>query len=270
MNNCQSLISLQCEDSLEGILTALYDAFVEKNKMKHYRDGEITIEIGENHTMSLFAQQIEVETDLDKAQKTLMSIQKKISYLAYKSVLSALCHFDADRGNAVLGFLIKGFPMGAKVMEDMADPYVMRVLELSRKVNNESHLFCGFVRFFDLGKFLYAEIEPKCNVLPQIMHHFSDRYPNEHYVICDKKREIALIHLAFGESFFVSGNEWNIDLEQQEDYFERLWSQYFKTIAIEERLNPRCQNNLIPKWYRKHMPEFVTVQPLAELLSDFF
>ena len=269
MNNCPSLM-LQCEDSLEGILTALYDAFVEKNKMKDYTDGDISIEIGENHTMFLFAQQIYVETDLDKAQKTLMSIQKKISYLAYKSVLSALCHFDADRGNAVLGFLIKGFPMGAKVMEDMADPYVMRVLELSRKVNNESHLFCGFVRFFDLGKFLYAEIEPKCNVLPQIMDHFSDRYPNEHYVICDKKREIALIHLAFGESFFVSGNEWNIDLEQQEDYFERLWSQYFKTIAIEERLNPRCQNNLIPKWYRKHMPEFVTVQPLAELLPDFF
>ena len=255
MNNCPSLM-LQCEDSLEGILTALYDAFVEKNKMKYYTDGDISIEIGENHTMFLFAQQIYVETDLDKAQKTLMSIQKKISYLAYKSVLSALCHFDADRGNAVLGFLIKGFPMGAKVMEDMADPYVMRILELSRKVNNESHLFCGFVRFFDLGKFLYAEIEPKCNVLPQIMDHFSDRYPNEHYVICDKKREIALIHLAFGESFFVSGNEWNIDLEQQEDYFERLWSQYFKTIAIEERLNPRCQNNLIPKWYRKHMPEF--------------
>ena len=47
---------------------------------------------------------------------------------------------------------IAGFPMGAKVIEDMANPYVMRVLELSRKVDNESHLFCGFVRFFDLGK----------------------------------------------------------------------------------------------------------------------
>ena len=257
MNKCPSLIILQCEDSLEGILTAIYDAFVEKNKMNEYKDGDISIEIGENHTMSLFAQQIEVKTDLDKAQKTLMSIQKKISYLAYKRVLSALCHFDADRGNAVLGFLVKGFPMGAKVIEDMANPYVMRVLELSRKVDNESHLFCGFVRFFDLGKFLYAEIEPKCNVLPQIMDHFSDRYPNEHYVICDKKRGIALIHLAFGESFFVSGDEWNINLEEQEDYFERLWSQYFKTIAIEERFNPRCQNNLIPKWYRKHMPEFL-------------
>lgn len=255
MNKCPSLI-LQCEDSLEGILTAIFDAFVEKNKMTEYKDGDISIAIGENHNLSLFAKQIQVETDLDKAQKTLLSIQKKISYLAYKRVLSALCHFDEDRGNAVLGFLIKGFPMGVRVLEDMADPYVMRVMELSRKVDNESHLFCGFVRFFDLGKFLYAEIEPKCNVLPQIMDHFSDRYPNEHYVILDKKKNIALIHLAFGESFFVIGNEWNINLEEQEDYFERLWSQYFKTIAIEERFNPRCQNNQVPKWYRKHMVEF--------------
>ena len=255
MNRCPSLI-LQCEDSLEGILTAIYDAFVEKNKMDVFQDGDIAITIGDNQTLSLFAREVEVVTDLDKAQKTLLSIQKKISYLAYKKVLSALCHYDLERGNAVLGFLIKGFPMGARVIEDMADPYVMRVLELARKVDNESHLFCGFVRFFDLGKFLYSEIEPKCHVLPQIMEHFADRYPNEHYVIYDKKRQVALIHLAFGGSFFVSGDEWNIDLSQHEDYFERLWSQYFKTIAIEERYNPRCQNNLIPKWYRKNMVEF--------------
>lgn len=255
MNKCPSLI-LQCEDSLEGILTAIYDAFVEKNKMQEYQDGDISIEIGENHTMSLFARQIAVVTDLDKAQKTLLSIQRKISYHAYKRVLSALCHYDPDRGNAVLGFLIKGFPMGAQVVNALADPYVMRVMELARKVDNESHLFCGFVRFFDLGKFLYGEIEPKCHVLPQIMEHFADRYPNEHYVIYDKKRHVALIHLAFGDSFFVSGDEWNIDLSTHEDYFEQLWSQYFKTIAIEERYNPRCQNNLIPKWYRKNMVEF--------------
>lgn len=255
MNKCPSLI-LQCEDSLEGILTAIYDAFVEKNKRPDFRDGDIAIAIGANNTMSLFAEQREVSTDLDKAQKTLLSIQKKISYLAYKKVRSALCHFDLERGNVVLGFLIKGFPMGARVLENMADPYVMRVIELARKVDNESHMFCGVVRFYDLGKFLYSEIEPKCHVLPQIMDHFADRYPNEHYVIYDKKRRVALIHLAYADSVFVSGDQWDIDLSQHEDYFERLWSQYFKSIAIEERYNPRCQNNLLPKWYRKHMVEF--------------
>lgn len=255
MNKCPSLI-LQCEDSLEGVLTAIYDAFVEKNRMSEFKDGDISIVIGENQDMFLFTKLIVVETDLDKAQKTLLSIQKKISFFAYKRVLSALCHFDKDRGNAVLGFLIKGFPMGASVMEALSDAYVMRVMELSRKVDNESHMFCGLVRFHDVGKFLYGEIEPKCNVLPQIMEHFEDRFPNQSYVIYDKKKQVALVHPALCQSFFVYGDEWNVDVSQYSDRFEELWKEYFEHIEIKERHNPRCQNNLLPKWYRKNMVEF--------------
>lgn len=257
MNKCPSLI-LQCEDSVEGILTAIYDAFVEKKKMTNFQDGDISIAIGENLNVNLFAREVQVKTDLDKAQKTLMAIHNKISNKAYKNIISALCHFSLDRGDAALGYLMKGFSMGAQVTEALGDPYVMRIMELSRKVDNESHLFCGFVRFHDLGKFLYSEVEPKCNVLPQVMEHFEDRFPNEHYVIYDSRRQVALVHPAYGNSFFVYGNEWNIDEEQakRQDRFETLWAQYFEHIAIKERRNPRCQNNLLPKWYRKNMVEF--------------
>ncbi len=255
MNNCPSLI-LQCEDSVEGILTALYDAFVEKNKMPDYHDGDISIAIGENLNVNLFAKEIQIKTDLDKAQKTLWAIQKKISHKAYQNIISALCHFALDRGDAALGYLIKGFTMGAQVTEALGDPYVMRIMELSRKVDNESHLFCGFVRFHDLGKFLYSEVEPKCNVLPRVMEHFEDRFPNEHYVIYDSKHKLSLVHPAYEKSFFVYGNELNIDVEQHQDHFEILWAKYFEHIAIKERKNPRCQNNLLPKWYRKNMVEF--------------
>ena len=257
MNNYPSLI-LQCEDSVEGILTAIYDAFVEKNKMTDFQDGDISIAIGDNLNVNLFAREIQVKTDLNKAQKTLGAIQSRISYKAYKNVMSALCHFALDRGDAAFGYLMKGFSMGAQVTEALGDSYVMRIMELSRKVDNESHLFCGFVRFHDLGKFLYSEVDPKCNVLPQVMDHFEDRFPNEHYVIYDSRRQMALVHPAFGKSFFVYGNEWNIDVEltKRQDQFEVLWTQYFEHIAIKERKNPRCQNNLLPKWYRKNMVEF--------------
>lgn len=255
MNKCPYLI-LQCEDSLEGILTAIYDGFVEKNKKINFQDGDICIAIGEAQDLYLFAKTKTIKTDLSKAQKTLFSIQKKISYFAYKQVVSALCHFDKDRGDAVFGFLVKGFQMGPKVMEALSNPYVMRVMELARKVDNEAHLFTGVLRFHDVGKFLYSEIEPKCNVLPKIMEHFEDRYPNEHYVIYDKKKQMALVHPAYQQSFFVYGDEWNINLTQCTDYFEALWKEYFTHIAIKERHNPTCQNHLLPKWYRKHMPEF--------------
>ena len=58
MNNYPSLI-LQCEDSVEGILTAIYDAFVEKNKMPDFQDGDIAIAIGDNLNANLFAKEIQ-------------------------------------------------------------------------------------------------------------------------------------------------------------------------------------------------------------------
>lgn len=255
MNNYPSLI-LQCEDSLEGILTAIYEAFVEKNKKVDFSDGDIHISIGEGQNMLLFATEKRVKTDLDKAYKTLNAVQKQISYLAYKRILSALCHFSSDRGDAVLGFLIHGFKKGAQVVEDLANPYVLRVMELSRKVDNESHNFCGFVRFREIGSLLYSEIEPKCDVLPLVKDHFDDRFPNENYAIFDKKRNYALVHKAFGETIFIAEEDWTLDLSGYQDAFEELWIQYFKSIAIVERKNVRCQNNLLPKWYRKNMIEF--------------
>lgn len=255
MNNYPSLI-LQCEDSVEGILTAIYEAFAEKKRRGDYKDGEIAIAIGDNLNVNLFAKEVPVKTDLDKAQKTLSSIQKNISYQAYENIISALCHFALDRGDAALGFLMKGFPMGAVVSEDLADPYVMRVMELSRKVDNEAHLFTGFVRFHDMGQFLYSEVEPKCNVLPRVMEHFEDRMPNRHYVIYDSRHKLALVHPAFQKSFFIYGEDMHIDVSGRKDEFEVLWKKYFEQIAITERKNTRCQNHLVPKWYRKNMTEF--------------
>lgn len=267
MSKCQSLtydraeclqipLILQCEDSLEGILTAIYEGFVYKKRIPSFQTGDISIRIGEGQNMVLFATEIEVQTDLDKAYKTLSAIQKQISFTAYNRTISALCHFSPDRGDAVLGFLIHGFSKGSRVTEDYANPYVMRVVELARKTDNESHNFCGFIRFHDVGRFLYGEVEPKCDILPLVKEHFDDRYPNEHYVLYDKKRKYALIHKAYGESIFVRGEDWNVNMEGFRDGFEELWKGYFEHIAIEARKNPRCQNNLLPKWYRKNMLEF--------------
>lgn len=67
-------IVLRCEDSLEGIFTALFDAFVCKNKMKAPYTDSISIAAGEGE-MTLFAREIEVQTDAQKVQKTVYSIQ---------------------------------------------------------------------------------------------------------------------------------------------------------------------------------------------------
>lgn len=259
---------LKCEDSITGILTALFDAFVYKNSMQQPYEDSISIEIGEHSNIMLFAREIEIRTDEEKAAKTVYAIQSKLGFSVYQTVFYALCHFDPERATTVLGYLVRAFSKGSQIREYLADPYVIRVMELSRKVGNECQKLLGFTRFWDTGRFLLAEIEPKCDALPVMQEHFADRFPNENFIIFDKKRKYALVHPAYKSCFFVAG----IEAEEKEaafseafgekealmskDRYEEMWRAYFSTMAIDERFNEKCQNTLLPKWYRKHMLEF--------------
>ena len=249
-------LTLRCEDTLDGIFTAIYDAFVYKNQMEVPYTDSISIEMGEGNNYNLFSREICVETDEQKARKTVETIQKRLGYSVYDTLLHALCHADEDRATIVLEYLVRGFQKGTRIKEYLTDPYVMRVLELSRKVYKEEQKMNGFLRFRDMGAFLLSEIEPKSNLIPVIMWHFADRYPNENFVIYDQARKYAVVHQAFQDCFFITGEELQIDKLAREDYFEELWKQYFHSMGIKERKNERCQTNMLPKWFRGNMLEF--------------
>lgn len=252
----QQLI-LRCEDTMEGIFTAIYDAFVYKNRMEEEYQDNISIAIGKEGEQTLFSTEIEIPTNPDKAEKTIRTIQTRLGNSVYSTLFYALCHYDTKRASVVLGYLVRGFRKGSRIRECLSDPYVIRVMELSRKASNEGYRFKEFLRFTDMGKFLYAKIEPKCNVLPLMTEHFADRFPNENFIIFDERRNYAIVHKAFMPCFFATGEEFKIDTSENRDIFEGLWKQYFVTMEIKERHNESCQNNLLPKWYRKNMTEHI-------------
>ena len=67
------MLILHCEDSLEGIFTAIYDAFVYKKQMQQpYRD-DIEIAMGEG-CLTLFAEEQEVVVDAEKVEKTVRKV----------------------------------------------------------------------------------------------------------------------------------------------------------------------------------------------------
>lgn len=263
-------IVLLCEDSIEGMLTAIYDGFVLKNEKfsgkpgalaDHYEDN-IRIHPRENYEYEMFTSIIQVETDDKKADQTISAIRRKLGEEAYLMVLRALCHYDEDRASDVFAFLVRGFQIGTGIVKKLGDAYVMSVMELSRKAANEAHSFIEFIRFEDTGDVLYARIEPKCNVLPLIARHFAGRFPNENFIIYDEVRKLSLVHKKFEDFFFVKDSEANIpgtvgyDVSTEVWDYKQLWSAYFESTAIEDRKNPKCQKNLLPLWYRKNMLEF--------------
>ena len=177
----------------------------------------------------------------------------------YETVFDALCHYSDNRATIVLGFLVRAFKVGQRIMEHMTDKYVMEVFELSRKVNKEADKIRGFIRFSDNGNYLLAHFEPKCDMIPVVMWHFVDRYPGENFVIYDDRRRYAVVHPRLKECFYINESEFK-QLERsvpvKTDSFEQLWKVYFEHTDIRERFNPQCQRNLCPKWYRKNMVEF--------------
>lgn len=269
----QEQLVLRCEDSIDGILTAIYEGFCYRKKLKtaagpddiRHSDAacadRIRICIGQEESCFLFAQEILIPTDPGKAKKTADTIVRRLGYSVYETLFYALCHYDEERATVAFRFLTHAFPVGSRIQEYLADPYVMRITELRRKAFREMDKLRGFVRFEDTGICLYAEIEPKCNALPLLADHFADRYPDENFMIRDLTRRTSLLHPAGRECLLMPDAllpaDWQRSvLPENADPFTALWRRYFQTMGIAERKNERCQRNSAPIWYRKHMAEF--------------
>lgn len=254
-------IYMVCDGTVDGIFTAIYDGFELKNRLygAAYEDN-IGIMVSESYETDMFAEYIDTVTDYDKSYKTSSAIRKKIGDTAYRMVLEALSHYDSDRATVVFGFLVRGFRMGKAVTDMLGDRYVIDTMELSRKSSNEAARFIEFTRFKDMGGTLYGVIEPKCDVIPLIGEHFDERYPNENWIIYDRLRKKAAVHRRFEQWLIVSGNELDGEYLEKEyerhDEYEQLWKAFYDALYIRERKNEKCQNNLLPKWYRRHMTEF--------------
>ena len=138
-------VTLVCDDTFDGIMTAIYDGWVVMNK-----GCLVSIHPGKGYSATFFSEFITIDTSLDKSVRVAKSIRIKISIEAYMMVYRACMHFDNDKGNEIFEFLKLGYAVGARVTKMLTNPHVLRVTELSRKAVNEAHLFKGFVRFDEL------------------------------------------------------------------------------------------------------------------------
>lgn len=248
-------IVLLCEDDFDSIMTSIYDAWVLMNQGR-----DVAIEVGEEYNYVFLTEYIQVQTDEDKAYKVASSIRRKISEEVYQMIYRATAHFDRSRADVIFRFLQLGYRVGGKALEYQTNPYVMRLIELDKKAWSESHQFLGAVRFTELSNgVLFSKITPKCNVIMLIGEHFADRFPMENWIIYDNNRNIAAVHQAGHEWGIVIGAEFEqgiLEQAEQQGKYEHLWKVFFNTIGVESRYNPRCQNTMLPKWYRKNMVEF--------------
>lgn len=254
---------LVCEDSLEGIFTGIYDAYL----LKRPHD-EIHIQIGHEENLRLFAEYHTILPDPVKTAKVARTIGQKFGSEGYLSICRALASEDKAKGEAIYKMIVSGLSMKnpQEVMGNLADQHVMKVFELARFCGREAHFLIEFLRFqeFENG-LLYAPMGPKNNVLTFVMPHFADRLPMENFVIHDEIRGLYGLHPKQKKWFVVTeaeGFEFHLSdhtNSPNEMIYRELFTAFFHTIAIKERTNPHLQRNNLPLRYREYMTEFLLI-----------
>lgn len=197
-----------------------------------------------------------VETRLDNAERVRRAIPKKMGYPALLFVRRAFLTCHPQKDVLILRFLRLGFRVGPSVMRRLTDDTVHALTTAVRHLDNEAHLFKGFVRFSETGGALTAVIEPKNVVLPLIARHFCERYPGERFLIYDRTHGMALIHQEGAVSICDADAFEQPAPDENELKFRELWRMFYRTIEIKERRNPRCRMSHMPKRYWSCMTEF--------------
>lgn len=247
-----------CEDSFEGIMTAVYDAWA--SRLGHQN---VSLKLQGEYNLELFSEYVTVKTEEEKAEKvarTLQRISADVFACTYKAAMSA----EHEKADKIYRFVVLAIKHRARVLEQLHNPDVMEVFSMARKVGTEAHRFLQFVRFRELENgILFSEIEPKSHIIAMVAPHFEDRLPEENWIIYDATHNLAAVHAR--RTPWVLTREtafYSLLSSKKETDYEELWKIFFHTISIESRKNPTCQRNMLPLWYRKNMLEFDTVSGL--------
>lgn len=253
-----------CENTINGILTGIYDAHADHHPLR-----DIHLSVSEGMSFSLFTQYIDVQPDAEKASKVANTLKNRFGQDFYETIYQAAMSGDVpgkstmDKADAIFETVALALASGdgTKTLLSLGEPCVYRVFELCRATGREAMHLLGFVRFQELENgILFSNIHPKHHVLPILGEHFSDRLPEENFMIYDETRQLALLHPA-GEHFFLAdADTLDQDLircfSADETHFQQLWITFFHNITIDARKNPHLQSQMIPKRFQHDAVEF--------------
>lgn len=251
------MIYYTCKSDWESMLSCIYDAWTSR---RGHQNLQLLLEPIEQRT--LFDEYIHVEADPEKAEKVMDAVNRKISSRFYRELLYTSMAYEEDVLDNIYRCMILGFAYGEMVLNMVQYKDIMRHRLIRTRIGKEVCRFQEFIRFHQVGEDVYvAHYEPKSRITRALGPIFEDRMPSEHWMIIDDVHREAVIHPK-DEHFYLrtltdAEFERLLETEHVNDHVTDLWKTFFRTIAIEQRKNEKCQRNLAPLWTRKHLVEFM-------------
>lgn len=239
------------DGSLEGMLTAVFAA---------YDRHEYPVNIVESTGLqeNMLCSYVPIQTSVCSATRVKDGIIHTLGESYYEDIKRAFLSDDTQKGGVIYRYIRYAFRTGKWSYTHLAHAVVADFLDLRKKVDSEAHYMLQFVRFAHLNNgVFYAHIEPQASVVPLISDHFARRLNVQPFIIYDSVHSLASVFDTKGW-WLVDASEIKIpDISEAEEDYQALWQTFYDTIAIEERRNPNCQRNFMPKRFWGNMCEHV-------------
>lgn len=232
------------DGSIDGLFTAIFNAYLTKKTPTAVTDGDIQMEIDE--------EVVEIQTNEEKAVRVFKKLDKILPPSELEKIFIAIKSGDPCKFTVIFNYLVETINNDYSISDNFANPHVFRFDKLVSKINLEVHRFKGFLRFSKTDNGIYyAKYYPDNDINTLLLPHFAKRYKTMPFIIHDLKHNVI--------SAYNNGKTKTVYTELEpiktSDEFEKLFKIYYDTIFIKERKNEKCMLNFMPKRYHKNMPE---------------
>ena len=249
--------TLLYDGTFEGFLTTVFEVY-------EHKYAAVQIATSQKAQPNVFGETLLINTDEVKAARVYNGLKNKLSAAAlsqlYKAFLSELPGIE----DTLLYYVQYVFSSKHSVEHDFSNTHVLTVKQTAKKTDREKHRMEAFIRF-QLTKdgLYYAICQPDYNVLPLIQKHFKERYADQRWLIYDSTRKYGIyydlhtvetVQLTFNEET-ENGKNISAIFDENEELYQHLWQQYFKSVNIVARKNTRLHLQHMPKRYWKYLTE---------------
>lgn len=249
------------DSTFEGWLTAVFEIYEYKLEEVVFAKKEVI------HTL-LFSNTHEVTTDVVKAKRVLNGLKQRLTTDGFANIYRAFLSEINQIEDNLFRYVQYAFSSAVNIEQDLSNDDVLGVKKAAHLTGKETHRMKAFVRFkLTKDNLYYAIVEPDCDVLPLIENHFKNRYADQRWLIYDSKRKYgvyydlentATVELQFDAQSASSKFLAEI-CDEDEELFQNLWRNYFKSVNIESRKNTKLHLQHMPKRYWKNLTEKIPV-----------
>ena len=226
----RSDVTYSYDGSFEGFLCCVFESYMKK-------ETPMAIYNQKDEQLHIFPS-FNIPTDMVKAKRVKKSIPSKMGAKAMPFLRSAFLTCLEQKELHMLNFMYLGYSYGKKALDMLSNDTVHALQKAVQHLYNEVHEYQGYVRFSLHEDLMLATIKPKNYVLSLLGPHFSERFPNEKFLIYDKTHHMLYAHEQ-GKVWVAETTEMILpDIDEEEKYYRSLWQMFYDTIAIKERITP--------------------------------